>query len=302
MNQNPNIRVSLRDLAEYTKNDPDQEVLAIETFNPVADIPPYPIRIDALTIALCQQGSARIRVDLDEYEIGENTLMVFQPENFIKILGGSDDYAGSMVLCSKEIVSSILPKFTAVLPLMMQHRMMPVCQLTAKEAEGIRSFYTFLKLKLADPPTRFQRDKVLCMLQAALYEIMDIRLSHLSEIPAKHTRKEEIMGRFLVEVCKNFRSERQVGFYAKNLCITPKHLSSVVKEISGRTAGEWVDHYVVMEAKMLLGSTDMTIQEISMALNFANQSFFGKYFKHHTGISPTEFRVQNGPKVMRNEE
>ena len=63
-----------------------------------------------------------------------------------------------------------------------------------------------------------------------------------------------------------------------------------VKEASGRTAGEWIDHYVVMEAKMLLGSTDLTVQEISSKLNFANQSFFGKYFKHNTGLSPTEFR------------
>ena len=157
-------------------------------------------------------------------------------------------------------------------------------------ADSISSFYTFVKLKLDGPPTLHQRPKVLCMLQDALYEMMDIRMAHCEMQEHRQSRREEIMARFILSICKHFHTERQVSFYAKELCITPKHLSSVVKETSGRTAGEWIDHYVIMEAKMLLASTDMTVQEISSRLNFANQSFFGKYFKHHTGDSPTEFR------------
>ena len=64
----------------------------------------------------------------------------------------------------------------------------------------------------------------------------------------------------------------------------------MVKEISGRTAGEWIENYVTVEAKVLLRSTDLTIQEIASRLNFTNQSFFGKYFKHQTGMSPSEYR------------
>ena len=81
-----------------------------------------------------------------------------------------------------------------------------------------------------------------------------------------------------------------MNFYADKLFVTPKHLSAVLKEISGRTAGEWIDHRVILEAKMLLRTTGMNIQEISLALNFSNQSFFGKYFKHLTGISPRDYR------------
>jgi AraC family transcriptional activator of pobA len=64
----------------------------------------------------------------------------------------------------------------------------------------------------------------------------------------------------------------------------------LVKNVSNRTAGEWIDNYVVLEAKALLSSSTLSIQEISDRLNFANQSFFGKYFKQHVGISPTEYR------------
>ena len=87
-----------------------------------------------------------------------------------------------------------------------------------------------------------------------------------------------------------YKEERSLGFYAGKLCITPKYLSLISKDVSGRSAGEWIDQYVVLEAKTLLKSTRMSIQEIADVLNFANQSFFGKYFKHHTGISPKEYR------------
>ena len=101
------------------------------------------------------------------------------------------------------------------------------------------------------------------------------------------------MAKFILAVSEHFRTHRQVNYYANKLCISAKHLSSVVKEISGRTAGEWIENYVTMEAKVLLRTTDMTIQEIATNLNFLNQSFFGKYFKHITGVSPTAYRKAN---------
>jgi AraC family transcriptional activator of pobA len=91
-------------------------------------------------------------------------------------------------------------------------------------------------------------------------------------------------------VSLSYKKERGVNFYARKLCITPKHLSWAVKEVSGKTAGTWIDEAVILEAKTLLKSSDMNIQQISEELNFANQSFFGKYFKHYTGMSPKEYK------------
>ena len=91
-------------------------------------------------------------------------------------------------------------------------------------------------------------------------------------------------------VMENYKQERSVSFYADKLCVTAKYLSLVVKNVSGKSAGDWIDEYVILEAKALLKSSNMTIQEIADVLNFANQSFFGKYFKHHTGVSPKEYR------------
>ncbi|MDE6078006.1 MAG: helix-turn-helix domain-containing protein [Muribaculaceae bacterium] len=250
----------------------------------------FPLRIDALLIALCTEGSGKIGIDLREYEIKKNTIIVIQPKNFIYLSNYSDDFKCSAVVCSNHVVEDVLPKLTEILPLLMHHRTEPVSYLSEEDANNISNFYDFLRKKLRGPKTPFLKQKVLCMLQAALYEMMDIHLQNSSGVATQRTRKEEIMAKFILAVSEHFREQRQVAYYAHKLFITPKHLSSVVKELSGRTAGDWIENYVVMEAKVLLKTTDRTIQEIALYLNFANQSFFGKYFKHHTGMSPTSYR------------
>jgi AraC-like DNA-binding protein len=83
--------------------------------------------------------------------------------------------------------------------------------------------------------------------------------------------------------------ERELKFYADRLNLTPMHLSKVVKAASHKSANEWINDHVILEAKALLKSTSMTIQQISEELHFPSQSFFGKYFKRCTGISPREY-------------
>ena len=99
-----------------------------------------------------------------------------------------------------------------------------------------------------------------------------------------------LVERFIELVQDHYREERLIGFYANKLCITPKYLSKLVKEHTGRSAGEWIENHVILEARALLQSSDKTIQQIAVLLNFPNQSFFGKYFKRATGMSPKQYR------------
>jgi len=88
----------------------------------------------------------------------------------------------------------------------------------------------------------------------------------------------------------NYRKERRVSWYGEQLCITPKYLSETVKQVSHRTPNEWIDHYVTLEIRVLLKNTTMNIKEIAEELSFPNQSFLGKYFKEHVGMSPSKYR------------
>lgn len=288
---------TLHQISQVVNNDNlDEDIIVFEPQMKISVDEIIPFRIEALMIVLCTQGNCKIGIDLKEYEIRKNTLIVIQPKNYVYLSDFTNDFKCSAIACSNRVVEDVLPKLTDLLPLLMHHRTEPVSYLNETDATSIVNFHEFLRKKISGRKTPFLRQKVLCMLQAALYEMMDINLQNQTEIETQRTRKEEIMAKFILSVSVNFREERQVAFYARKLFITPKHLSSVVKEISGRTASEWIENYVIMEAKVLLKTTDMTIQEIAGHMNFANQSFFGKYFKNQTGMSPSTYRKKHSAR------
>lgn len=103
-------------------------------------------------------------------------------------------------------------------------------------------------------------------------------------------RQTEIYHAFVSLVKRQFRQHRDVGYYANALCLSAGHLSRVVKHQSGKTVGEWIKDYIILEAKVLLKSTTAAIYQISDTLNFPNTSFFCKYFKEKTGMTPNQYR------------
>ena len=100
----------------------------------------------------------------------------------------------------------------------------------------------------------------------------------------------QVFERFLALVTEYHNEQRGVAFYADKLCLTPKYLSKLVKQASGRSAPDWIDSFVILEAKNMLKYSDKTIKEIVFALHFPNQSVFYKFFKAHTGLTPSEYR------------
>ena len=106
----------------------------------------------------------------------------------------------------------------------------------------------------------------------------------------RQTRAEIIFTKFIKLLEGNFKQERRVGWYAEQLNITPKYLSETIKNVSRRTPNEWIDNYVTTEMRIQLRNSTKSIKEIAEEMNFANQSFLGKYFKEHVGISPSEYR------------
>ena len=88
----------------------------------------------------------------------------------------------------------------------------------------------------------------------------------------------------------HYKQDRSVSFYADKLCLTSKYLSTVIKEVTGRSVLAWINETVIAEAKILLKTSEMTVMQISEELNFPNPSFFGRFFKQYTGVTPLKYR------------
>lgn len=97
---------------------------------------------------------------------------------------------------------------------------------------------------------------------------------------------------FLRDVKDHCDRERTVAFYASRLYISPKYLSKVVMDVSGRHPTDWIRDHVLLNAKSLLRAGDYSVQQVSDMLSFPNPSFFGKYFREHVGMTPREYQNQ----------
>ena len=166
----------------------------------------------------------------------------------------------------------------------------PVCHLNDTDSKTIIDYFNLIKAKTDEVTHVFRKDVVCSLLRAMVYDLSNTIYRIQNTGDRKHTRAESIFTQFIEMVEKNFRTERRVSWYAKALCITPKYLSETVKLVSQRTPNEWIDDYVTLEIRVLLKNTTHSIKEIADEMCFPNQSFLGKYFKEHVGMSPSQYR------------
>lgn len=263
-------------------------------FNDSKDIPltSYPTRLNGACLTVCTKGWCKVDINLRHYEMREGMLGIILPDQIVQQGERSDDFSGIFIAVSRNFMDLVIPTMQQLFPMFLIIKDNPFVPITLEESLSFQEYHSFLwsKVKLKDNP--FRKEITRGLLMALFYELYNIYQGHVVCEPVHKSRKEDLFERFIRAISESYKEERSVSYYADKLFLTSKHLSTVVKEVSGRTAGEWIDSLVVLEAKALLKSSELSIQEIADQLHFANQSFFGKYFKHHTGMSPKEYRRQ----------
>jgi len=137
----------------------------------------------------------------------------------------------------------------------------------------------------------FYRESVQHLIISFIQFINYIRRGYHLAISGSVTHQDELFNRFVALVNKHNIQERNVSFYADKLCLTPRYLNTVIRQISGRTVMEWINQAIILEAKVLLKHNDLLIYQIADKLNFPNPSFFCKFFKRITGMTPQEYQV-----------
>lgn len=170
----------------------------------------------------------------------------------------------------------------------------PVCHLSEDGTASTLSIYNILKERLnVVPQPTYIHELAWGMVQALTFNVLsqvEKEVREENKLHEKLSRSKDIYKRFLECVEKNYMRERDIKFYADKLCLTPKYLSQVIYKESGNYAGEHIKKYVIIEAKALIKSRQYTISQICDILNFSSQSFFTKYFRNATGLSPSEYQ------------
>ena len=242
-------------------------------------IPREPRRMQCLLLAMCLRGTVSYYVDSVKHNVEPGDLIIINQGRSVYNCTLSPDCRGIGILVDY--------KFSSLFLFARNH---PVFRLPKERFDFIYETFFRIKAKIDEPENRFRREMVQAMFLAMAYELSNVIYSVQAQNESCNTRAEEIFTQFIKLVEKHFRSERRVGWYSEQLCISPKYLSETIKAVSKRTPNEWIDSYVTIELRMLLRNTQKSIKEIAQELNFSNQSFLGKYFKEHTDMSPSEYR------------
>lgn len=256
----------------------------------------FPCRIDAFIIGVGTEGETSVSFNLHEFRLKKDSMFIFTPKNILQV-NSQQYFKADVIAISPDFMRRINIDIKNMIPLFLKFVENPTLALTPEESRSMRGMIAQIERETRGPETHFSFDIVSGLIAATIYKVGDIMYHYLAEHPEEqnnsHNRAEEYFKQFTHLLGEHFREERSVGFYARQLCITPKYLTTLIKRISGQSVSEWIDNYVILEAKTLLKYSTMSIQEIAYYLNFPNQSFFGSYFKRNTGMSPSQYKAQN---------
>jgi len=252
----------------------------------------YPIRLGMMAIIFCKKGYLKLRIGLVDALINPNMVLTIFPEQIFQPTEVSPDFEAGYILLSKEFFD-VQNDFKMVFDLQTILSKRYYIQLPEKDMEEALTVFHIIKRKIEEQHTSLFLKEVIQTYIRALFYIACNIIFETKEKVIK-TRKEEIFETFVSLLEQNFRKEQNIGWYAAKFCLTPKYLSKLVYEASGKHAGDWIKEYIILNAKALLNSSSLTVQQISDELGFSNQSHFGSYFKRYTGMSPREYKQGKG--------
>ena len=263
------------------------------------------VRIDGLMMVVGLKGELHLEIDFKECVVAPGTLICLGLDNIVRILPElSLDFDVYAVVISPSFMRDINIDLNVVnitsLAKAKRAKPLPLIPLHPDEQQMIygliETIHAYNSSKLI---ATYRRQIIMNLVATLLYHLMECgqRMSENSDtdtntVTTVKPRRSLYLQEFMALAQKYHRSERSVAFYAEKLFISPKYLSLVIKETTGRSASQWIDDMVILEAKNLLRFSGKNIQQVAYELNFTNQSAFGKYFKHLTGLSPSQYQKQ----------
>lgn len=273
------------------------EKLAVDDFfvtneKQLLSISEFPYRSDGYIVGICTRGRALVEVNLQVFEAKPGAMLLATPFHVLRVYDRSEDFLCRFIVFSKaflienNINSHFLESFSYF-----KSASIPIIDMDGPDAKVILDIFLLIQQKLEreDHPYRVEISRNLFI--TLLYEIQSIYQRQNQIIKSKQNRKQKLNITFQELVFHHYRKHRNVQYYADELFVSPKHLTETIKEVTGKTAGEWIDDAVILEAKVLLRNHEISIARVADFFHFPDQSTFGKFFKKHAGISPSDYRT-----------
>ena len=255
-----------------------------------APFPTEPRRMSFVLIAMCTRGQVKYKMDTQELAVGPGDLIVVSERHVIDSYLASPDMQGLCMMISVPFINEIIHDVSDTSAMYLFTQNHPVIALSERDQKVFSEYFYVIRRKIAETGNHFRRSLVRALMLAMFYDLSNVVYQSRQLSAKSPARPNIIFTQFLKLVETHCKKERRVGWYAQQMCITPRYLSEMVKQASLRTPNDWIDNYVIRELSVQLKNSNKSIKAIAEELNFPNQSFLGKYFKEHVGMSPSDYR------------
>lgn len=262
------------------------------------DIIEYPCRFHGYMAFFCIKGEFEVEINLKKFTIRKDSMFIYTPGNIVRVTNIDPREKESVhfvvVAISEDLMSSTRFDFSKLYNESLRLLESPCVVINENERELCRKYFDLIQevSKIRMPN---MRESVAALISSIFYLMGAMWTDRLTAAKKNggeevSTRSKIVLEDFLLLVRDYHTKERSLSFYADKLYLTPKYLSKLIKSVSGKSAHEWIDSFVILEAKNLLKYSDMSIKSIVYELNFPNQTTFYRFFKTKTGMTPSEYR------------
>lgn len=268
---------------------PSEVVAWTDVTEDILNIYKQSCRLKAGIFAICIEGTMKASINLIDYEIKENDLITLLPGSIIQLREKTEKvrlgFVGFSSVCIGRI--NLIKSLMGIFQKVTEH---PILPLQKDIASYFEDYFSLMARIVCNESFIVPPEISETSLNSILAAVCMVYKNYSG--PERSTsRKEEICKELIQAVTKHYTSERRAQFYADTLGISLQHLSTTVKQVTGKNVLDIIAYVVIMDAKAKLKSSNMTIQEVAFSLNFPSASFFGKYFRRYVGMTPLEYRL-----------
>lgn len=267
-------------------------VYVIDDFS-LPNLLPFPFKLTFTSAIVCTQGELRAIINQRRLTCKRGDILIVQYGSIVESLASSPDFKTISMAFADTDEGHLFNRPAEELGNWLVHRSIPVSlHLEKDQLQRYMNLYVQIKEIYKDTSPALKNEIVKGFISISVASFLSIPQMSLSgNLDSQiESRQEEVFLRFMDDLQLYASHERSVKFYSDRLCISPKYFSKLVRQASGKLPMDHIQQRVIIEAKSLLRSTNMTIREIADALNFPTDSFFCRYFKHETGLSPSDYR------------
>lgn len=242
------------------------------------------------TIMICRKGSATMCVNFKEWQLFEGAVITLFPNDVVILKDVSDDFSVEMLKYDASLLrEASLQLEQTVYQSLREDRCRTESTIVT---DIINQMFSLLKIYFIQEDCTCLSQLVLLQLKAFFLGFYDYLYRHPADRPEEtgSRRTHEIFNEFMMLVEHQYKESRDVNYYADVLHITPKYLNTIVRRVTKNTPKTIIDHYAILQLKLELQTSGKSVKQIAWEYHFSDVSFFCRYFKVHTGVTPQQMR------------